>query len=156
MTATPDFDHLAYMPMQASDVDEVLAVEQSVYPYPWSRANFTDSIGSGYDAWVVRNDRGALAGYFLVMHAVDESHLLNVAVAAPEQGKGLGRYLLDKVCACARGRSIESVLLEVRPSNTRALKVYDEYGFVRIGLRKGYYPAGAGQREDAIVMRLVL
>lgn len=150
---TPNFDHLAYMPMEVADVDEVFSLEQRVYPYPWSRANFTDSIASGYDAWVLRNDDGGLAGYFLVMHAVDESHLLNVAVNSSQQGKGIGRYLLDKVCACARGRSMESVLLEVRPTNARALKVYDQYGFVRIGLRKGYYPAAAGQREDAIVMR---
>jgi ribosomal-protein-alanine N-acetyltransferase len=156
MTAIPNFDHLPYLPMEASDVDEVLALEEQVYPYPWSRANFTDSLASGYDAWVLRNQNGSLAGYFLMMHAVDESHLLNVAVNAAQHGKGFGRYLMEKICACARGRSMESVLLEVRPSNERALKVYDKYGFVRIGLRKGYYPAGAGQREDAIVMRYVL
>jgi ribosomal-protein-alanine N-acetyltransferase len=46
-----------------------------------------------------------------------------------------------------------SVLLEVRPSNARALAVYERYGFARIGLRKNYYPAGIGGREDAIVMR---
>lgn len=153
---TPNFDHLDYMPMVPADIDEVLALERRVYPYPWTRANFTDSLTSGYDAWVLRQENGLLAGYFLVMHAVDESHLLNVAVSSLEQGKGIGRYLLDKVCACARGRSMESVLLEVRPTNVRALKVYDRYGFVRIGLRKGYYPSAAGQREDAIVMRYVL
>jgi ribosomal-protein-alanine N-acetyltransferase len=48
---------------------------------------------------------------------------------------------------------MESVLLEVRPSNTRALEIYERYGFKQIGRRKGYYPAADGQREDAIVMR---
>ena len=158
MTAMPDsaaFDRYDYAPMAAADLDEVFALEQSVYPHPWSRGNFADSLRAGYHAWVLR-DCGELAGYFLLMAAVDEAHLLNVSVAASRQGKGLGLYLLDKVAACARGLAAESVLLEVRLSNLRALKVYLRYGFVQIGRRKAYYPAHNGQREDAIVMRIDL
>lgn len=150
------FDRLDYAPMRLQDVDAVLALEQSVFPHPWSRANFTDSLASGYDAWVLRDDAGALAGYFLLMPAVDEAHLLDVAVAAGWQGRGLGRYLLDKVAARARGLNMESVLLEVRPSNLRALEVYRRYGYSEIGRRRAYYPAHEGQREDAIVMRYVV
>jgi ribosomal-protein-alanine N-acetyltransferase len=139
--------------MQLADVDEVLALEESVYPYPWSHANFADSIAAGYDAYVLRADDGALLGYFLLMCAVDEAHLLNVAVAAPRQGRGLGRHLLDRIVERARARGMECVLLEVRPSNERALAIYRAYGFAQIGRRKGYYPADAG-REDAIVMRM--
>jgi ribosomal-protein-alanine N-acetyltransferase len=149
------FDRFDYAPMEASDLAEVFALEQSVYPHPWSRGNFADSLDSGYTAWVLR-DQGELVGYFLVMVAVDEAHLLNVSVAEDRQGEGLGRYLLDKVASCARGVGAESVLLEVRPSNMRALKVYQRYGFTEIGRRKAYYPAHNGQREDAIVMRYVL
>jgi [ribosomal protein S18]-alanine N-acetyltransferase len=147
---------LIYGPMQSADVDEVAAIECQVYPHPWSRGNFMDSLASGYQAWVVRSDAGALLGYFLLMPAVDEAHLLNVAVAAGHQGQGLGRYLLDKAAACARGLSMESMLLEVRPSNTRALEFYRRYGFSQIGRRKGYYPASNNLCEDAIVMRLPL
>ncbi|MES2129516.1 MAG: ribosomal protein S18-alanine N-acetyltransferase [Pseudomonadota bacterium] len=156
MTTACDYDLLAYRPMQDADLDEVCALELAVYPHPWTRGNFADSLSSGYDAWVVRDDAGALAGYFLLMGAVDEAHLLNVAVAPARQGRGLGRYLLDKVAAVARGLSMASILLEVRPSNTRALRVYEQYGFRMIGRRKGYYPAHQGLREDAIVMRYTL
>jgi ribosomal-protein-alanine N-acetyltransferase len=150
------FDLLDYAPMRVQDIDEVVALEQSVFPHPWSRANFTDSLTSGYDAWVLRDRDGALAAYFLLMAAVDEAHLLDLAVAAGRQGCGLGRYVLDKVAACARGLGVDSVLLEVRPSNVRALDVYRRYGFVDIGRRRAYYPAHEGRREDAIVMRYVL
>ena len=156
MSAVRDFDQLLYAPMVMGDVDDVFAVETSVYPHPWSRGNFTDSLASGYTGWTLRDEGGTLVGYFLLMAAVDEAHLLNVAVAAPMQGQGLGLYLLDKICACARGLSMESILLEVRPSNLRALKVYEKYGFTEIGRRKNYYPAHNGQREDAIVMRFTL
>lgn len=149
-------DQLLYAPMVVGDVDEVLALENSVYPHPWSRGNFIDSLSSGYNSWTLRDNAGALVGYFLLMAVVDEAHLLNVAVAKPRQGEGLGLYLLDKVVSCARGLSMESILLEVRPSNLRALKVYEQYGFAEIGRRKAYYPAHNGQREDAIVMRFTL
>lgn len=156
MSVVPDFDQLQYAPMVVGDVDAVYAVETAVYPHPWSRGNFVDSLASGYSGWTVRDTDGALAGYFLLMAAVDEAHLLNVAVAAPYQRRGLGLYLLDKIVACARGLSMASILLEVRPSNLRALKVYEKYGFTEIGRRKNYYPAHNGQREDAIVMRFIL
>jgi ribosomal-protein-alanine N-acetyltransferase len=149
-------DGLALVPMTLDDVDEVHALECSVFPHPWSRANFSDSVQSGYDAWVLRDAGGALAGYFLLMHAPDETHLLDVAVAGARHGTGLGRYLLDTLCARAKAMGAGSVLLEVRPSNERALAVYRRYGFTEIGRRKGYYPAHEGKREDAIVMRHVL
>jgi ribosomal-protein-alanine N-acetyltransferase len=148
--------HLELRPMVVGDVDEVHALECSVFPHPWSRGNFMDSLASGYDAWVLREPAGALAGYFLLMYALDEAHLLDVAVAATLHGRGLGRYLLDRIAARSRAQRMASILLEVRPSNTRALDVYRRYGYEEIGRRKGYYPAHEGRREDAIVMRYVL
>jgi ribosomal-protein-alanine N-acetyltransferase len=142
--------------MVMDDVEAVHALECSVFPHPWSSKNFVDSLTSGYDAWVLRAPDDALAGYFLVMYAVDEAHLLDVAVAAPRQGSGLGRWLLDRIVLRARAMRMASILLEVRPSNGRALQVYQHYGFAEIGRRKGYYPAHEGRREDAIVMRMVL
>lgn len=153
--ALPD-DLLALAPMVVADIDEVFAIEQAVYPHPWTRGNFADSLAAGYHGWVLRDDVGALVGYFLLMAVVDEAHLLNVAVAASRQRAGLGRYLLGKVAACARGLALESILLEVRPTNLRALQVYQVGGYIEIGRRKGYYPDHNGQREDAIVMRFTL
>jgi ribosomal-protein-alanine N-acetyltransferase len=149
-------DVLDLVPMTSADVDEVSALENSVFPHPWSRANFVDSLASGYDAWVVRDPTGELAGYFLLMYAIDEAHLLDVAVASGRQGEGLGRWLLDRASKRARQHGTQSILLEVRPSNERALQVYRKYGFTEIGRRKGYYPAHEGKREDAIVMRFEL
>ena len=151
-----DAAHLELRPMVVGDVDEVHALECSVFPHPWSRANFMDSLASGYDAWVLRDPAGGLAGYFLLMYVLDEAHLLDVAVAAPLHGRGVGRYLLDRIADRARAERMASILLEVRPTNTRALQVYQRYGYAEIGRRKGYYPAHEGRREDAIVMRYVL
>ena len=144
--------------MSADDLVEVVAIESAAYPFPWTHGNFLDSIKSGYETWILRDggDGGRLLGYFLMMHAVDESHLLNITVDPGYHGRGLGRLMLDKVSALARQAGTSGVLLEVRTSNLRALQIYLRYGYVRIGVRRNYYPAPANQREDAIVMRLAL
>jgi ribosomal-protein-alanine N-acetyltransferase len=142
--------------MLAADLDEVLRIEFAVYPFPWVRRNFLDSLDSGYEAWVLRDAGQRVCGYFLLMMAVDEAHLLNITVDPAVHGRGLGLALLEHAAGLARAGNMQSVLLEVRPSNQRALAIYQRYGFSRIGVRRNYYPAAHGQREDAIVMRLVL
>lgn len=153
---SPALSSLHFAPMQVSDLPEVLAIENDVYPYPWTRGNFLDSMYSGYEIWTLREPAGELAGYFLLMLAVDEAHLLNISVRRDLHGKGVGRLQLDKAAEIAREKGMTSVLLEVRPSNQRALAIYERYGFERIGRRKGYYPAAGNTREDAIVMRFSL
>jgi ribosomal-protein-alanine N-acetyltransferase len=145
---------LQFAHMQVDDLPEVLEIEYAIYPFPWTRGNFLDSLYSGYETWIVRDSSHRVAGYFLVMSAVDEAHLLNITVRANVQGQGIGRMMLDKVVALTQEKGMHTVLLEVRPSNHRALAVYKRYGFSRIGLRKNYYPAAQDTREDAIVMRL--
>lgn len=131
-----------------------MAIELEAYPFPWSRGNFADSLQSGYHARVLRSVSSELLGYFLMMYVVDEAHLLNITVAPRLHGRGVGHWLLDQARQQAKEAGMESMLLEVRPSNLRALHVYQRYGFAQIGRRKQYYPAANNGREDAIVMRL--
>ncbi len=142
--------------MNIRDVEEVVRIENDAYPFPWTRGNFLDSLANRYEAWVLREADGRLAGYFLLMSAVDDVHLLNITVRPDLHGQGIGRYLLNKVCELAESAGIYRVLLEVRPSNQHALAVYRHAGFQMIGIRKKYYPAAGSSREDAIVMRLTL
>lgn len=138
------------LPMVAGDIDEVLAIEYRLCDFPWSRSNFTDSIASGYRCWVCRLG-SVLVGYFVVMVAVDEAHLLTIGVAPKRQRQGLGARLLRQAMAVALADGARTLLLEVRPSNSAALAMYRHFGFVQIGVRRGYYPAANG-REDALVM----
>ncbi|RQO38576.1 ribosomal-protein-alanine N-acetyltransferase [Herminiimonas sp. KBW02] len=152
----PPANKFYFYRMQPTDISDVLAIENDVYPFPWTRGNFLDSINSGYETWILRDASGALSGYFLLMPSVDDAHLLNITVHRDLQGQGIGILLLNKAKAIAQERKLEAILLEVRPSNTRAEKIYRHYGFSRIGVRKGYYPAPNNQREDALVMKLAL
>jgi ribosomal-protein-alanine N-acetyltransferase len=147
---------LQLAPMRATDLEQVVQIETDVYPHPWSHGNFLDALASGYLTRVVSDPQQKLIGYFLLMMAVDEAHLLNISVRRDWQRHGIGRMLLDQVTALARASGMASILLEVRPSNQRAVEIYRRYGYVPIGLRKNYYPAADNQREDAIVMRFSL
>ncbi len=143
-------------PMTTQDLDDVVMLEQTVYSFPWSRGNFADSLASGYHARVLRDDGGALAGYIIAQPGVTESHVLNVTVAPPLQSQGLGLLMLDDLVAHSHQRGDHALWLEVRLSNARARAMYERYGFVEVGQRRGYYPAAASKREDAAVLRLTL
>ncbi|HEY4801688.1 MAG TPA: ribosomal protein S18-alanine N-acetyltransferase [Paraburkholderia sp.] len=140
-------------PMTESDLDEVAVVERLAYEFPWSRGNFEDSLRNGYYGLCMRHVTGTLIGYCVLMPVVDEMHLLNLCVAPQAQGAGAGLGMLREAVRIAHSQGLEGLLLEVRPSNHRAIRLYEQFGFVTIGRRKNYYPARHHSREDALVMR---
>jgi ribosomal-protein-alanine N-acetyltransferase len=140
--------------MNMRDLDEVMRIENDIYPFPWSRGNVADSLAAGYSCWVCRVG-GELVGYALIMFAVDEAHLLNLSVAASRQGRGYGARLLAQSMRVARGAGAQRLLLEVRTSNARAIALYRAFGFRQIGVRRAYYPAVNG-REDALVLARII
>jgi len=139
-------------PMRPEDVPWIMVHEPQLYPYPWSAGNFSDSLSAGYLCRMLEID-GVPAGYAVMMLILDEAHLLNISVIAEHHGRGFGHLLLRQLCQEARRAGARQCFLEVRPSNTTALSLYERFGFQPIGRRRGYYPAPEG-REDAIVMRV--
>ena len=103
-----------------------------------------------------RADGRLLLGYLVAMSGVDEVHLLNITVAPSQQRQGWARFLLDALALWSRGQGAQWLWLEVRAGNAPARALYTRYGFQQVGLRRGYYPAGGLQREDAVVMSLSL
>ncbi len=140
-------------PMTDADLDEVAVVEREAYEFPWTRGNFEDSLRNGYFGVCMRHVTGMLIGYCVLMPVVDEMHLLNLCVSPRAQRTGAGLALLREAVRIARGKGLAGILLEVRPSNLRAVRLYERFGFVTIGRRKNYYPARHRGREDALVMR---
>lgn len=143
-----------FRPMQMDDLDTIMAIEPQIYPYPWTRGNFSDSLSSGYSAWVLMlNDQ--IIGYSLMMLVLDEAHLLNLSVAKLYQKQGLGRTLLEHMVSIAKSNQMANMFLEVRPSNISAIALYENMGFNEMAIRRKYYPAANG-REDAVLMGLAL
>lgn len=144
----------SFRAMRQADLEAVARIEVSAYPYPWTFGIFRDCLAAGYECWVL--ERGAeLLGYGVLSVAGGEAHVLNLCVAPAEQGCGHGRRILARLLDLARWHHAQRVFLEVRPSNTHAIALYDSAGFNEIGRRPNYYPGKRG-REDAIVMAMEL
>lgn len=144
-----------FVPLAPHRIPDVLRIERQIYPFPWTSGNFEDALRSGYSAWTLVSETDEIIAYAVAMLAVDEAHLLNLGVDPKRQRRGYGWKMLDWMARTMREYGARSLLLEVRPSNTEALRLYRQYGFEPIGIRRGYYPARRG-REDAIVMRVAL
>jgi len=158
MSAVRTDDVLAYAslrPMREADLEAVMRIEQRAYPFPWTRGIFRDCMRADYPMWVQELD-GAIVGYGVLSVAVDEAHVLNLCTAAQAESRGLGRHMLRALLRIARAGGAQRVFLEVRPSNKRAIKLYDAAGFNEIGRRPRYYPAPNNGREDAVVMAMEL
>lgn len=140
--------------LRENDLNAVMAIELRGYPYPWTRGIFLDCLRAGYPGLAMEQD-GLLIGYGILSLAADEAHVLNICIDPLVQSRGLGRQLLRALVEMARNRGAQRVFLEVRPSNTPALRLYHSEGFNEIGRRPRYYPVAQG-REDALVMAIEL
>ena len=141
-------------PMAEEDLARVSAVERESYSFPWSEGIFRDCLRVGYVCRVVEIGFD-LVGYGVMSTGAGEAHILNLCVRETMRGRGIGRTLLRQLLDLAVEAGVEDAFLEVRPSNLAAIRLYQSFGFVPVGVRKGYYQA-AGGREDATVLRLSL
>lgn len=146
------------LPMAMSDLDDVMAIEDVSHLAPWSRGNFTDSLRAGYWSYCLRelaeadDVKDPLLAYCILMPGVDELNLLNITVNPSYRRRGLAKKMLEAVESLAISRDLYKIFLEVRFSNINAIGLYEGLGYRQIGVRKAYYPARDGIREDAKVM----
>jgi len=143
-------------PMTLASLEGVVALETEVYAFPWTRGNFVDSLAAGYTAWTLNGSGGELLAYCVAMRGAGEMHLLNITVAPAVRRRGHARRLLGALSDECRDLDAERLWLEVRVSNVDAQRTYLRLGFTKVGVRKGYYPASGGTREDAVVMSRIV
>ena len=141
-------------PMTEADVAEVFAVERASYQFPWSEGIFRDCLRVGYVCRVLTL-AGQVIGYGVMSVGAGEAHVLNLCVADSYRCRGLGRRMLGYLLERGAAAGMSEAFLEVRPSNTPAIRLYQAIGFEQVGMRRGYYQA-VGGREDAAVLRLTL
>jgi ribosomal-protein-alanine acetyltransferase len=141
--------------MTENDIASVLNIERQIHSHPWTLGNFKDALTSSYVCKTAEAGE-KLIGYAVLMQGVDDAELLDIGITLPEQRQGWGQKLLQAMLALARASGKQRVVLEVRASNVAAIKLYQRNGFEEIGLRRDYYQGKNGNRENAILMGLVL
>ncbi len=149
MSAVVQTPELWIRPMTTQDLEQIMHIEQVMYPFPWTRRIFEDCLRVGYRCHVGEVE-GNFAGYGVMSIGAGEAHVLNLCVAGEFQRRGLAREILCLLLDEADKLEVRDVFLEVRPSNIAAITLYEQMGFNQVGLRKDYYPAEEG-REDAII-----
>lgn len=153
--SVPRTDLMKIRRMTQSDLPSVVQIEGQNYHYPWSESVFSECLRAmNYSCWVCEEPDNAVIGYYIVSMAAGEAHVMNICVNPALHRLGAGRKMLQHMIDRARSRA-ERVILEVRPSNVNAIRLYKNLGFVEIGIRKDYYPAEHG-REDAVMFALQL
>ncbi|AAU27583.1 TPA: ribosomal protein S18-alanine N-acetyltransferase [Legionella pneumophila] len=145
--------------MKDSDIENVYSIETNVHIAPWSKDILRDCVLVGYDCRVLEinnGDSSILAGYIISRISNNSCHILNLCIAKPLQSKGLGRKLLQTVLySLSKYTQTESVILEVRPSNSAALHLYETMGFEKVEIKKDYYK-DKNSVEDAILLKKLL
>lgn len=136
--------------LELADLDEIEAIERASYPTPWSRSMFVSELAKPSSLSIAAvADGGELAGYLVLSRYVDAWHVMNVAVAERYRRAGIASAMLGSLFDVTRDDAERGYTLEVRVSNRAAISLYEQFGFVARGVRRGYY---TDNREDALIM----
>ena len=136
--------------MTLSDVDAVYEIERATFLTPWSRRDFEHEMTQNVCArYLVAEKDGAVVAFAGAHIILDEGHITNIAVSAPERGLGIGRKITWALLQYASNLGASYLTLEVRENNEPAKSLYRSLGFVRVGIRKKYYEDTG---EDAWIM----
>ena len=135
--------------MQAKDTDAVARLEKEIFSQPWSSQGFLDAINLDNTVFLVAEEKDAIIGYVGMYLSIDEGEITNVAVSKESRRRRVGDRLLKELLAIGREKGISHIVLEVRVSNTAAIRLYEQNGFTLCGTRRGFYEF---PKEDAYVM----
>ncbi len=137
--------------LELRDLTAIERIEQRSYPTPWSRSMFASELAkpSSICLGAFERETGDLTGYLVISRYVDAWHVMNVAVSPDYRRRGIATTMLDRLFELTAGDGRRGYTLEVRVSNTDAIRLYERAGFKARGVRRGYY---TDNREDALIM----
>lgn len=133
--------------MTEADLDGVMEIEKENFKFPWKREIFLSDLHRQSAHCFVAKKKGVVLGYIVILQALDEFHLANIAVRKIYQRQGIGNALMSEMLKIAKEKGIKNIYLEVRKSNLGAQIFYEKFGFNFTYTRKGYYEDG----EDALI-----
>ena len=127
------------VPFNYETVEDVYNVELSAFSHPWAKESFLEELVNPLAKYFVLKADDEVIGYVGLWHIVDEGHITNVAIKKEYQGQGYSNYLIQEIIKYKEENILSFLTLEVRESNKVAIKLYEKYGFKKVGERKKYY-----------------
>ena len=135
--------------MQLDDLEQVVEIEQQNFSVPWTENGFFSFLLRSDTLFLVAKEEDRILGYMGIMMVLDEGEITNVSVAQTARRRGVGRLLVQTMLDKMRRVGLNMIHLEVRKSNTPAIRLYEQFAFVQDGERKNYYEEPT---EDAVLM----
>ncbi|ALS32058.1 ribosomal-protein-alanine N-acetyltransferase [Pseudoalteromonas translucida KMM 520] len=144
--------------VDATAIPQLMAIETACHSHPWTLNTMSSCIGGRYFNLAAFNG-DTMVGFYIGEKAGPDFTLMDICVAPSEQGKGIAKQLLSQFIDYGEQQNAENLFLEVRESNTPAIKLYENAGFIEMSVRKNYYPSDNPAKngfEDAILMGMAL
>ena len=142
-------NQILFRAMTKDDASAVAELELKIFAMPWSREDFFRETNNELAEYIVGELDGQIVDYAGAWVSFDQAEVMHVAVDKNLRGQGVGTMLFGELIKAVKLRGAKSITLEVRPSNTPAIKLYESFGLKSVGRRKGYY---LDNGEDALIM----
>lgn len=142
-------EEIIFRKMTPADVDAVSEIEIKCFALPWKRDTFFEVVQRKNTAYIVGELDEKIIAYAGAWLAFNEAEVMSVAVLPEYRGRGIGKKLFGELLKICKEEGANAVTLEVRPSNTAAIKIYESFGLKSVGRRKKYY---VDNGEDALIM----
>ena len=134
--------------MQESDIARVAEIERACFSVPWTEKMLSEELSAERSVYRVAEENGDVVGYMGFYRVADEGNITNIAVLPEQRRKGIARALLSSFVTMAKEEGLAFLTLEVRKSNEAAFRLYESFGFEKVGVRPRYYD----NTEDAVLM----
>ena len=138
------------VPMEDCHVPAIAELEKICFNDPWIESSIRSELTNPLSLWLVALENDKVIGYVGSQTVLDESDVMNVAVAPEHRRKGLARELFLRLESLLKEKKVHSLTLEVRASNEAAQALYEGLGYVQVGRRPNYY---RNPKEDALILR---
>ena len=140
---------IVFRKLKKEDADEIAEIERETFAVPWKREDFWIEARNENAEYVIGELDGKIIAYAGAWISFNEAQVMNVAVAKNFRGMGFGKRIFAELIAAVKLRGATAITLEVRPSNTAAIQLYESFGLKSVGRRKNYY---TDNDEDALIM----
>lgn len=140
---------LTFRRMTQEDANAIAAIEAKCFAMPWKREDFWREARNELAEYIVGELDDKIIAYAGAWVSFNQAEVMNVAVEPEYRGQGVGTILFGELIKAVKARGATSITLEVRPSKTAAIKLYESFGLKSVGRRRGYY---LDNGEDALIM----
>lgn len=134
--------------MNIDDLNKILPVLLTEFDDFWNYNIFKSELENENSKYVVAKNNDEIVGFAGIWISIDEAHVTNIVTKKYLRKNGIGSTLLEELINLSKNLNLVSITLEVNENNLDAIKLYEKFGFEKLGIRKKYY----NNTDNALIM----